>query len=104
MGTAAYTIGEYGKFGGNMGRGNIQSTKYRVSAAHTTSTSASYLQKSAADVTAQGGEIVRITASEDMWVRFNAVAAIGEGHFIGAGDTITLEVYEAGKISAIDVA
>jgi hypothetical protein len=105
MGTANFTIGEYGKFGGNIGRGNIQSTKIRTSGAHTTTTSASFLEASAVDVIARAGEIVRITASEDMWVAFGGTAAtVGAEHFVGAGDTLILEVFADGKISAIDVA
>ena len=104
MGTANFTLTNYGKYGGNPGRGNIVSTKFRTSGAYTTSTSASNLEDAGGDVTAQAGEILIITPTEAMWMRVGAAAAIGTGLYLEAGQTAIVEIEETGTVSVIDVA
>lgn len=102
MGTLNYTIGRYAA-----GRGlapNTMSSYVRTSDAFTTSTTASYVEDGSGDITLAYGEIVRAHADEDMWIRVNAVATVGDGLFIPSGTTIDFEVHEEGKLSVIDVA
>ena len=69
----------------------------------TTSTSAANVS----GLTPSGGEVVSLTASAAMWVRFGGrTAAVGTGIPIAAGETKNLVVpgYAAGAVSAIDEA
>ena len=105
MGIANFTLTNYGRYGGNPGRGNIVSTKFRTSGAHTTSTSASNLEDAGGDVTAQAGEILIITPTEAMWMNAGSgTAAIGTGLYLEAGQTAIVEIEETGTVSVIDVA
>jgi len=102
MGTLNFTVTEYP----DREEAPITSSTYRTSGAHTTTTSASNVEDGSGDISTAPGEVFRATASEAMWIRFGAAAAVGTGHYIGADQTLEWEISagDAGVVSAIDVA
>lgn len=103
MGTATYSISRSGRTNPNL------PGKFRVSGAHTTSTTASNLTDGVAGggtaVTARLGDVLTIRMDEDARVMFGGLTATATvGHILFANETRDLEVEADGTISIIDVA
>jgi hypothetical protein len=99
MGTLSFSVSEYGQ------RANtLQSTLLATSGAHTTSTTASYVEDADGDITLQPGQVIVAFADEAMRIRIGAVATATVGHYIPANIPMWFECREAGLVSAIDVA
>lgn len=104
MGTLRYAVVPYAKMKGN-GNAVIMGSKYRIAASYTTSTSASFVEASSVDITCYPDEVFYGIASEDMVIRFGGSAATANlGIPVAAGTPFWVEVQEAGKVSAIDIA
>ena len=105
MGTANFHVGTYARTRG-AGAASIASTNVRVSGAHTTTTSASTLTDSTATaVTLASGEVIKITPSVAMRVRFGGVAATATtGIYLASGESEWLECDNPGTVSIIDLA
>ena len=95
MGTLNFTVVAIGR------NKEIQSSGHGVSGAASTSGS----EGAVSGLTTQAGQIVKMIASEDMWVRFGATAAVGTGHPLAAGvpEWFEIELGTQGAVSAIDV-
>lgn len=99
MGTLSFSVSEYGQ------RSNtVQSTLLATSGAHTTSTTASYVEDADGDITIQPGQVIMVWADEAMRLKLGAAATATVGHYIPAATAIWLECRDAGLVSAIDVA
>lgn len=98
MGTLNWTV----EAEGNRNK-NVAGSQDNASGAATTSTS----EGAVSGLTPQAGQIVTLTASEEMWVRFGGrTAAVGTGKYIPANVPMSFEVSTGDSnkaVSAIDV-
>lgn len=98
MGTLNWTVTSVGS-----AIKGVKASSDNGSGAFTTSISAAAVTSLSPHI----GQIVQLTASEDMWVRFGGrTSAVGTGHFLPAGVPEVFEVVagDGGAVSAIDVA
>ncbi len=99
MGTLNWTVLPYSRDENR----NVPGTRDHASNNHTTSTSAAAIT----GLVPQKGQVVRMQASEDMWVRFGGrTVAVGTGLHIASGQTADFEVSELDDnlaVQAIDV-
>lgn len=106
MGTVNFTVTKPGYTGLKSRSGVTYSSYIRTSDSYASSTSASFVEDGSGDILLIAGDIIRITASEPMWIRFGGQAAtIGDGYYLAADGVIDVECgrEEAGKVSVIDV-
>lgn len=102
MGTLNYTNGIYGT---DTAR-TLMGTIVHASDAFTTSTTAANVENSGTDISTRAGDVFRCVASEAMWIRFGATAAVGTGFYLLADKDYEFEISpgDEGEVSVIDVA
>ena len=103
MGTVNFTVGKLNR-DAHLGVG-VLATTFRTSANHTSTTSASNLQASSADITLTRCEYIRVVTDEDGWINFGGnAAAVGTGFHMAASTIYEWQCEVDGKVSVIDVA
>lgn len=103
MGTLRFTLGDYSRDNAR----TVISSRIATSDAYTTSTSGTYVEDGAGDITAKAGQVFRASASEAMWLAFgDRVATVGNDFYLSPDREYEWEIHpaDAGKISAIDEA
>lgn len=101
MGKASFSVGSAVSVGGSAVAGSTVAT----SGAHTTSTTASYIEDAAGDIDLIAGQIIEVHADEAMRIRFGGTAATAlTGHYIPATEARIYYCTHPGKVSIIDVA
>jgi len=98
MGTATYSIGRYAPSRGQSPA--LMSSEVVASGTHSTTTSASNI----GSLTVEYGQIIRIYATEAMYMAVASTASASNGHYIPAETLMEFEAHQGGSVSLIDVA
>lgn len=102
MGTANFSVGQYGKNRGS-GAATLLSTSVRTSGAHTTSASASSLADAGGAISLAAGEILTISCTAACRINFGGTAATATtGHYIAADVEKQFECNDPGAVSIIE--
>lgn len=101
MGTASFSVGRTDAASPS----GTLSSPVITSGAHTTSTTASFIEDASGDIELSSGDVLQVHADEAMRIRFGGTAATAStGHYIPADGQREYTCRETGKVSIIDVA
>lgn len=105
MGTLNFTVTLPGRTGRFVNAAGPVSTTVITSGSFTTGLAAANVEDGSGDITLSDGQILRVRASEPMWINFGATAAVGTGFHLGTNNTVTFacDSATAGTVSVIDV-
>jgi hypothetical protein len=103
MGTLNYTLADYGVDNAR----TLISSRPVTSDAYTSSTSATFVEDGAGDITVGVGQVFRATIDEAAWIAFgDRVATVGNDFYMRPDTEYEWEIApgDDGKVSIIDVA